>query len=57
VHVEAGVRDQPRHDRRALVGTVIVGEHVHVEVVRNLAVDLGQELLELHGLMATGAGS
>jgi hypothetical protein len=47
VHVEARVGLEPADDCGALVGAVVVGDEVHVEVLGNLAVDLRQELLEL----------
>src|ERR1019366_6621229 len=51
VHVEAGVLDQPGVDRGRLVGAVVVADQVHVQVVGDFVVDLGQELLELNRSM------
>ena len=45
VHVETGVLGQPGGDGRVLVGAVVVADQMHVEVVGNLGVNLGQELL------------
>ena len=51
MHVEARVLDQPGVDRRRLVGAVVVTDQVHVHVVGDVVVDLGQELLELNCAM------
>ena len=46
VHVEPGVLPEPSVDRGVLVGAAVVTEHMHIEVVGDVLVDLGQELLE-----------
>jgi len=43
---------QPFRDRRGLVGSIVVADQVDLEMVGDLVVDLGQELLELDGAMA-----
>jgi len=49
VHVESGVAGQPLLDAGVFVGAVVVADQVHVQLGRDLLVDLGQELLELDG--------
>jgi hypothetical protein len=39
VHVEAGVALEPARDRRMLMGGVIVGDDVDVEIGRGLVID------------------
>ena len=51
MHVKARVLDQPGVDRRRLEGAVVVSDQVHVHVVGDVVVDLGQELLELNCAM------
>jgi hypothetical protein len=48
MHMEPGMTLQPRLDRRGLVGAVIVTDQMDVEMRRDVLVNLGQELLELH---------
>ena len=47
MHMEARMGLEPAVNRGTLVGAVVVTDEVHVEVLRDLAVDLDQELLEL----------
>jgi hypothetical protein len=41
------IRARPAFHPRGLVGGGVVQHHVHVQLVGDLGVDLGQELLEL----------
>ncbi len=56
VHVEPGMRREPLVHCRVLVGAVVVADQVHVEVVGDLVIDLGQELLEFGRAVTGGAG-
>ena len=47
MHVEARMAEQPFLNKRRLVGAVVVEDEVHVEVGRNLLVDVIQESVEL----------
>src|SRR5450759_752514 len=51
MHVEAWMFGQPGVDRRRLVSAVVVTDQVHVQVVGDFGVDLGQELLKLNRSM------
>lgn len=48
VHAEPGMGQQPLLDRGRLVGGALVADQMDVEMVGDLLVQLGQELLELH---------
>jgi hypothetical protein len=52
VHDKAGVEIEPAADRGALVGAVVDAEQMRVEVLGNLGVDLGQQLLEVDRAVA-----
>ena len=54
VHREPGVLLQPRLDAGMLMSAVIIPDHVGIKVVRDLGVDLSQELLELDRPVAEG---
>jgi hypothetical protein len=46
MHVEPGVLVQPGFHVGVLVGAVVVADHVDVQALGHVLVDLGQELLE-----------
>ncbi len=51
VDVESGVAHQPAVDVGGLVGGGVVDDHVHVQMVGNVAVDQVEEAAELDGPM------
>jgi hypothetical protein len=53
VQVDPGVGGQPGLDDRVLVGAVVVADQVDLQVLGDLGVDLGEELLELARAMSS----